>query len=98
MITWLVSFCTTEKNFPKRAAAVAWLRARTHDTRPMIALFRRARGAYRYFGPGEDRGVLVADIDRLDFPPLRYYGPRPRAKRETPDAQSTPADVRGGQR
>lgn len=84
-ITWLVTCRTTEKNFPKRAAALAWLRRLTKDTRPTTGLFRRSRFAYRYFGPTEEWGALEADVDKLDFPPLRHYRPK-RGRRTATNA------------
>ena len=82
-ITWLVRFGDVEKNFATKAAAIQYLRRRTNDYRPFLALQRRERGSYRYFGPGEDQWVPKSDIDRLDFPPPRFYRRRPRQQKLT---------------
>ena len=92
MIVWVVSVGDTERNFPRRRDALAWLVRLTHDTRPVPRVHRETTFRYRYYGPGDDlRFVAMAVIDKLMFPPRRFYAPKPERKirkvrREDPEA------------
>ena len=83
MVVWVVSVGDTERNFPRRRDALAWLIRLTHDTRPTPRVHRETAYRYRYYGPGDDlRFVAMAVIDKLMFPPRRFYAPK-RAIRKT---------------
>ena len=68
---WCVTVADREKNFPRKDAAVSWLRAMTNDERIRPVVVRRCRGAYTFYGPGRDQLVLRANIDNLGFFSLR---------------------------
>lgn len=68
---WCVGVQDSEKNFPKKRDAVAWLRKRTADTRIRPIVRRRCRGAYTFYGPGDGDVVLTASIDNLGFYSVR---------------------------
>jgi hypothetical protein len=82
VIVWVVSVGDTERNFARRRDALAWLVRLTHDTRPNPRVHRETAFRYRYYGPGDDlRFVAVAAIDKLMFPPRRFYVPKLRKRR-----------------
>ena len=74
---WVVRFGDTEKNFPSKASAIAFLRARTKDTRITPVTVRRGPGAYVYYGPGRATHVLKADIDKVSFASLKARARKP---------------------
>lgn len=81
MTVWLVTVGDTEKNFRRLRDAVAWLVRLTHDERPLPTVHREHAHRYVYYGSGDLDFVIRAGIDRLGFPPLRFYKPRGRKKR-----------------
>lgn len=88
-IVWVVSVGDTERNFPRKRDAVAWLVRLTHDTRPTPPVHRETMCRYRYYGPGDDlRFVANAVIDKVSFPPRRFYAPKRTRRKvhEEPDA------------
>jgi len=66
-----VTVADREKNFPRKADAVKWLRGLCNDTRIRPVVIRRCRGAYAFYGPGRDKIVLRANIDHLGFATFR---------------------------
>lgn len=74
---WCVRFGDTEKNFPTKARAIAFLRERTKDTRIKPIIERHGRGAYTYYGPGRDAHVVKAEINRVSFASVRARAPKP---------------------
>lgn len=74
---WCVRFADREKNFRRKAHAIAFCRRQTGDTRIKSVIRKRGRGAYTYYGPGKDEVVFKADIDRLSFAAVRARAPKP---------------------
>jgi hypothetical protein len=88
VIVWVVSVGDTERNFPRRRDAVAWLVRLTHDTRPTPRVHRETSWRYRYYGPGDDlRFVAIAVIDKLAFPPRRFYAPKKLRKKRREESE-----------
>jgi hypothetical protein len=82
---WVVTIGDQERNFRRLRDAVAWLLRLTRDMRPGPHVQRQHADRYRYYGPGEDvRVVTCAVIDRLRFPPRRFYLPRSRVRTKRP--------------
>lgn len=67
---WCVTLPDTEKNFPRKVDAVAFLRRCTNDERIRPVVVRHCRGSYTFYGPGRDAVVLRAHIDHLGFASL----------------------------
>ncbi len=82
-ITWVVSVGDREKNFQRRRDAVAWLRRLTHDDRPFSPVVKEDAWRYRFYGPGDDlRFRTVAVIDKVAFPPRRFYAVKKRRRKK----------------
>ncbi len=74
MIVWLVTVGDLERNFRRKSDAVAWLVRLTHDESPVPKVHREHAWRYSYYGGKGDRlFVTHAWIDKLGFPPRRFY-------------------------
>jgi hypothetical protein len=78
---WLVTVGDTEKNFRYKRDAVAWLVRLTRDPRPTPPVYRETPRRFVYYGPGDQMFVTRAWIDRLLFPPMRFYAVRTRVRK-----------------
>jgi len=77
LIVWVVTVGDTERNFPRKRDAVAWLVRLTHDDRPVPAVHREHPWLYAYYGGrGDLLFVTRAWIHRLGFPSRRFYAVR----------------------
>jgi len=91
-IVWVVTVGDQERNFRRRRDAVAWLRRLTHDDRPFSPVVKEDAWRYRFYGPGDDlRFRTCAVIDKVAFPPRRFYLPKTRRKRRREEAMATNA-------
>ena len=68
---WVVRVATTEKNFPQKREAIAWLRTLAADTRIRPMVRRDAAGAYTFYGPGRGEVVMKAEVARVSLPSIR---------------------------
>jgi hypothetical protein len=91
-IVWLVTVGDQERNFRRKSDAVAWLVRLTHDERPVPAVHREHPWLYSYYGGrGDLLFVTRAWIQKLGFPSVRFYVPRPGRKKRSVEPPSTTA-------
>lgn len=74
---WTVMYGDTERNFPTKARAIAWLRAQNNDTRIHPVVQRHDKGAYTYYGPGEGGHVTKAQVFKVSFASVRARAAKP---------------------
>ncbi len=89
---WMVTVGDQERNFRRQRDAVAWLVRLTRDVRPTPLVCRETPCRYRYYGPDDGfRFVMSAVIDKLQFPPRRFYAPKTGGKKRRTQPEPAPA-------